>query len=137
MIAEPSLPLNCNTGPVTIISVKRLATGIAEYEVSWSGSSPYYEISYYNPELNITNKIGHTNHSSFIAKFNISNTTLVDNLMIKFCVVGIPNDASMLPSDPSTSEQIQLGMYIFTVTIVYSAFFCRVPIDNRLNVIST
>ncbi len=100
-----------NTGLVNNVSLKRLATGIAEYEISWSGSSPYYEISYYNPELNITNILGQTNRTSFIAKFNISSTTL---LIIKFRVVGqgIPNDASMLPSDPSTSEQIQFGTYI-------------------------
>ena len=90
--------------------MKRLATGIAEYEIYWSGSSVDYEISYSIPsEFNVIYVLGRTNATSFIARLNIS--VALQEYVIVFGVIGLASNASMIPSDISISEQIQLGKY--------------------------
>ena len=98
-----------------ITSIERLGTGLGHFNISWEGSSFLYEVMWVITGTNNSTKtlFGYTKYNNYTLMI-LTNGLTDDELNFKVLIVGYgkDGDASVLPSEAASTENITLCKYI-------------------------
>ena len=87
----------------TDLTLTRLGTGLDHVQLSWSGSSPRYEVFYYVSGSDDIQSLVNTTHTTY------TTSGLTQGQTYEFFVVSNGNDGRVLPSAKSSIESVTLS----------------------------